>query len=901
MTVSTTEARARAQSFSNEWADETNERAESQSFWEHFFRIFDLERRHFARFENRVQYLDGGNGYIDVFWPGVLLCEQKSAGRSLEVAFGQALTYAQTLPPDQVPGHIVVSDFANMKVYDLDAGKMREFPLGELADNIELFDFIRLGDTSLRWDDEQAEASVQACGTLAELHDRIEAAGYRGHKLEVFMVRLLFCFFAEDTGIFASRQFSRYVLEHSESSGADMGSVIGSIFEVLDTPESERMTTLREDLRTLPYVNGGVFSERIPNVDFDAEMRLAFWECARLNWSDIAPSIFGSIFQGVMDSGQRRAEGAHYTSEENIRKLIGPLFLDDLYAEFVAIKNDKYKLKRFHTNLANLRFLDPACGSGNFLTTAYKELRHLEDQVLEILWNGQTVLDVGVLVKVNVGQFYGIELLEFPSQIARVAIWLADHQANRRTGALFGTFYRNLPLKEYGHIIQSNALTMDWADLIQPADCSYIMGNPPFIGARYQTPEQKAEMASVFAGVRNWGDIDYVGAWYMKAAKYVQGVSTRCAFVSTNSICQGEQVANLWAPLMKGLGVHIDFAHRTFRWSSEARGTAHVYCVIVGFSTTKRAPSRTLFSYSTPDAQPVDASVAHINAYLVDAPDVFIYKRSRPLCNVPPMGIGNKPIDDGNYLFTEDEKDAFLQIEPEAAPYFHPWLGSKEFINGFTRWCLWLGDCPPQVLRSMPACLARVAAVREFRLASRSAVTRALADTPTRFHVENFPAGDSILVPKVSSERREYVPIGIVGPETFCSDLVFLVPNGTLFHFAVLTSEFHNAWMRHVAGRLESRYRYSAGVVYNTFPWPNVEETRISNIEQAAGEILAVRALYPESTLADLYDPLTMPASLRRAHRTLDLEIENAYGVAFHGDETKIVAHLFDIYAQLAK
>lgn len=894
MTVSTTEARSRAVAFAKEWKDETAERGESQSFWEAFFRIFDLERRHFARFEKHVKRRDGADGYIDVFWPSRLICEQKSAGKSLEAAYEQALEYTATLRNEDVPGHIIVSDFARMKVYDLNNDDLREFPIEELPDHIELFDFIRLNDDDLKWDEEQAEASVKASQELALLHDAIEAAGYTGHKLEVFLVRLLFCFFAEDTGIFDKGQFSKYVFEHSEDNGAGMGSTIGMVFEVLNTPHHDRMTTISEDLKTLPYVNGGIFAEQIPNVSFDQNMRLAFWKCGRLDWSNISPSIFGSIFQGVMDQEQRRSGGAHYTTEENILKLIKPLFLDDLYDEFVLVKNDKRKLRKFHDKLAGLTFFDPACGSGNFLTTAYKELRHLEDQVLERQSNGQTVTDIAHLVKVNVGQFYGIEILDFPCQIANVAIWLADHQANRRTGELFGLFYRNLPLIDYGQIIQGNALSLDWSELVAPDDCDYVLGNPPFVGARMMNPAQKEEVRTIAHSIDANFDLDYVTAWYIRAADFIQGVSTSVAFVSTNSITQGVQVGMLWKYLMRDKDVVIDFAHRTFVWDSEARGKAHVHCVIVGFSTVGRKRKRIFISDGKTRV------VSHINPYLVDADDVFVESTTTPICDVPKMMNGNMPRDGGHFVLSPEERVEILVAEPDLERFIRPYLGADELINGKERYCIWLEEASPRDISNSTILKNRVRLVREFRLASKAATTNKYAETPALFAQRPQPMGvDCLAVPRVSSERREYAPIGFIRAGVILSDAVQLIPNATPFEFGVLCSRVHNAWMRQVAGRLKSDYRYGRDIVYNTFPWPAPDEAHENRIRAAAEAVLDERNRLPECSLAELYAPESMPPALMKAHRALDRAVESAYGVRFDGDEDQILAYLFQRYAEL--
>lgn len=900
MTVSTTEARSRAQAFANEWSGVTDERQESQSFWEHFFRIFDLERRHFARFEKRVQYPDGGNGFIDVFWPGKLLCEQKSAGRNLEAAYKQALGYLDTLPSSDVPRYVIVSDFARMKVYDHDTDELREFTLEELPDNIELFDFIRRDQDAHAWDQEQTEASVKACEELSGLHDLIKEAGYTGHKLEVFLVRLLFCFFAEDSGVFDNHQFSRYVLEHSEDNGADMGPAINMIFEVLNTPEQQRMSTLPPEVQALPYVNGGVFSEYIPSVGFDRNMRLAFWKCSQLDWKNISPSIFGSIFQGVMDGEARRAEGAHYTSEHNIRKVIDALFLNDLYAEFVAVRNDRYKLKRFHAKLAGLTFFDPACGSGNFLTTAYKELRHLEDQVLEILSNGQTIMDLSAIVKVNVGQFYGIELLDFPCQIANVAIWLADHQANRRTGQVFGLFYRHLPLHDYHQIVGANALRMEWADLIKPDQCSYIFGNPPFIGAMHVTETQRDELRALFDDARGCGEIDYVAGWYLKAAKFITGTSIRCAFVSTNSICQGLQVGVLWRELVETYDVSIDFAYHKFPWENDARGLAHVHVIIVGFGIGDNERPKRLYTFIPASKETQTQTVTHINGYLAPAADVYVVERSAPLSDVPPMRWGSQPRTKGLVL-SSDDKAGLVAENPLCSKWIRPFWGADEFLKRKERYCLWLVGADPSEIIQCPGVVARINQVREERLASRAAATRALAATPTLFAQIAHPDTDYILVPRHSSERRDYVPIGFVSSEVIASDATVIVPEATLYHFGVLTSQIHNAWMRTVAGRIKSDYRYAKDLVYNTFVWPEASPEQVSKIEVAARAVLDARTSYPRTRLGDLYRRDLIPPELLRAHRALDREVERAYGIRFDGNEEMMVAHLFQLYAGAAR
>ena len=646
-------------------------------------------------------------------------------------------------------------------------------------------------------------------------------------------------------------------------------------------------------------------------------MRESLLDCCALDWSRISPAVFGSLFQSIMDAKARRNLGAHYTSETNILKLIRPLFLDDLWAEFQRIKGNRNRLFEFLKKLARLTFLDPACGCGNFLVIAYRELRLLELEVLRhVRQTEQLALDVFQLIGVNVDQFHGIEIEEWPARIAEVALWLTDHQMNLKVSEEFGMYFARLPLKESPHIVHGNALRIDWREVVPPERLSYLLGNPPFIGSKFLKGQQREEVASVFSGVKGAGVLDYVACWYRKAAEYMaQGAETgaasaalngtkipatgplRAAFVSTNSITQGEQVGVLWTELFRR-GIQIHFAHRTFQWNSEASGKAAVHCVIIGFGLGE-VEDKWLFDYDTPRSDPHAAKAKNINPYLVDGPEVVLFSRSTPICPVPAIGIGNKPIDGGHYLFTTEEKEEFLQKEPAASKWFRRWIGSDEFINGYQRWCLWLGECPPDELRHLPEALKRIEAVRALRLASKSAPTRKLAATPTRFHVENMPTGNYLVIPEVSSERRLFIPIGFMGPETLCSNLVKIFPDATFYHIGILSSTMHNAWMRAVCGRLKSDYRYSGGIVYNNFPWPEPTDKQRAAIETAAQGVLDTRAKFPTATLADLYDPLTMPPELVKAHQTLDRSVDAAYGKSAFNSEAERVAFLFERYQGL--
>ena len=898
MTISMNEIRARALAFANEYKYDTNEDAEAKTFWNDFFNIFGVNRRRVATFEERVKKIDGKDGYIDLLWKGVILVEHKSKGKDLDKAYKQATDYFPGLKDSELPKYILVSDFVRFRLYDLDDNTQHEFWLIDLPKNIHLFGFMSGHQKQLY--PPQDPVNIKAAEMMGKLHDRLKAVGYSDHALEVYLVRLLFCLFADDTGIFEKNSFREYVERRTNEDGSDLAIHLEALFEVLNTPEDERLTNLDENLVSFRYVNGSLFEERLRIASFDSPMRHQLLDCASLDWSRISPAIFGSLFQSVMDPVERRGIGAHYTEETNILKVINSLFLDELKEEFWKAKGNPRKLDILHEKMSKLRFLDPACGCGNFLVIAYRELRLLEIEILKLRYEGQQiqqVLDVAHLARINVDQFYGIELKEFPAQIAQVAMWLMDHQMNMVLSSTFGQYYARLPLKARPNIYCANALQKDWKEIVDPHKLSYILGNPPFAGSKFQTAEQKKEMSEVFQNSNGSGILDYVTAWYVKAAGYIQGTEIKVGFVSTNSITQGEQVGPLWDTLLNKYKVQIHFAHRTFKWSSQARGKAAVHCVIIGFALSEpQHPS--IFDYDAPEAEAHRVEVRHINPYLVDAPDILLPNRSRPLCDVPKIGVGNKPIDGGNYLFTKEEMKSFIVKEPAAAKWMRPWIGSDEFINGYQRYCLWLGDCPPDELRKMPSVLERVEAVRQLRLLSKSEQTRDLAKTPTRFHVENMPKTNFVVIPEVSSEKRAYIPMGFLSPNHLCSNLVKIVPNASLFIFGVLTSTMHMAWVRHVCGRLKSDYRYSVGIVYNNFPWPDPSDKQRNNIEKAVQMVLNVRAKFPESSLADLYDPLTMPKELVRAHNELDGEVERAYGKRFKSDLER-VAYLFEKYQVL--
>ncbi|WP_448251360.1 class I SAM-dependent DNA methyltransferase [Ottowia oryzae] len=913
MPLSWNEIKSRALTFSRTWADAEDEDSQAKPFWIDFFEIFGITNKRVATFELNVKKLGDAQGFVDLFWPGMLIVEHKSRGKNLDRAFQQALDYFPGLPERDLPQIIIVCDFSRFRVHRLETGETLEFALKDLHKHIRLFGFI--AGYKAQEIKAQDPVNIKAAERMGKLHDALRASGYEGHPLEVLLVRVLFCLFADDTGIFQPAQaFRAFVEERTAADASDLGPRLAQLFQVLNTPEARRSQALDEQLAQFPYINGKLFEEPLPMADFTAAMRDALLNACALDWSAISPAIFGSLFQSIMDAKARRNLGAHYTSEENILKLIQPLFLDDLHAEFNKVKGNRNKLFEFHKKLRQLTFFDPACGCGNFLVISYRELRALELQVLRASHQlsgdaGQKSVDVHSLIGVDVDQFYGIEIEEFPAQIAQVALWLMDHQMNLRVSEEFGLYFARIPLKTSPHIVHGNALRLDWNDVLPAVRCSYVLGNPPFVGAKYMDDAQRDDVRAVFAGIDNAGLLDFVAAWYVKAAAYLksapppsQPLATRCAFVSTNSITQGEQVGVLWGWLL-AQGMHIQFAHRTFSWSNEARGKAAVHCVIVGFGLDNPA-HKVIYEYEDIKGEPHALVAKNISPYLVDAPDVVLPRRSRPICPAPDIGIGNKPIDGGHYLFTTQERDAFIAKEPASAAWFRRWLGADEFLNGYERWCLWLGDCPPAELRAMPEALKRVQAVKAFRLASKSAPTQKLADTPTRFHVEFMPAKPYMVIPEVSSERREYIPLGYLPASVLASNKLRLIPNAELFELGVLHSMMHMAWTRASCGRMKSDFQYSISIVYNNFPWPDAptDAQRLA-IETAAQAVLDARALFPGSSLADLYDPLTMPPALLKAHHKLDAAVDKAYeasgGKKTYASDAERVAFLFARYQQL--
>ena len=897
------EIRQNAVAFVHEWKDESREHAESQTFWNHFFEIFGFSRRRIASFEEGVKLLGKKRGRIDVFWKGKMIAEMKSRGKDLDKAFTQATEYFEGLKENDLPKFVVIADFARFRLYDLDEGTQQEFLLEELPDKIHLFGFIS-GYEKREYKD-QDPVNIAVAETVGKLHDALLGSGYTGHKLEIFLVRLVYCLFADDTGIFPKDQFKFYLEEKTAENGSNVGAMIGQIFEILDTPTAERQSTLDEDLQQFPHVNGALFQEQIRLPSFDAKMREILIDACSFDWSKVSPAIFGSLFQSVMDKTARRNLGAHYTSEKNILKVVRGLFLDDFYSEFESIKHNAARLQQFHSRLERLKFFDPACGCGNFLVITYREMRQLEIEILKQLrtlsGNIQLQLDASQLSVIDVDSFYGIEYEEFPAQIATVALWLTDHQANMALSAEFGMSYARLPLKKAANIRHANALRLDWQDVVSPEGNTtetnlYILGNPPFVGKDKRSPEQTADMAFSCGEVNNYATLDYVTAWYIKAAQFIKNTRIKVAFVSTNSITQGEQTAILWSYLL-AQKVKIHFAHRTFKWNNEARGNAAVHCVIIGFATFD-IPKKRLFDYISIKADPQETEAKNINPYLIESADIVIKNASSAICDVPQIVYGSKPAENGHLILTDEERAELLTIEPSAERFIFPLLSAHQFINGENRWCIWLKNVPPSEWRNLPAVMERVQAVRAFREKSKKAATVRLAEMPYLFAEIRQPESNYVLVPRHSSENRRYVPMAFFSSDYIVSDSCAAVPDATLYHFGVMTSQIHMAWMRQLCGRIKSDYRYSNTLVYNNFPFPlNTTDKQRGKVEQTAQAVLDARAQFPEATLADLYDPDAMPQELLKAHRELDSAVEACYGRKFKTDLERL-EFLFDFYRQ---
>ncbi len=920
--------REAARQFYYRWRDRGREDEDARSYWiELLEQIYGAARvTERLVFEKKVVGRDGNTKRIDVYIPETrVLIEQKSLGIDLDqpqaghegkTPFEQALMYSDCLPLNEKPQWIVVSNFREIRVHDMNESRPERcvfrIPLSDLPDKLNLLDF--LVNPEVKKVTEEMELSLKAGELVGRIHDRFlekyhdPMAVHTQRSLNILCVRLVFCLYAEDAKLFGNGgdEFSRYIGQYEPK---DIRRALIDLFKVLDTPYEERPDLyLSDELAAFPYVNGGLFQdENIVIPQLTQQLKDIILESAGFDWSRISPTIFGAVFESTLNPETRRSGGMHYTSIENIHKVIDPLFLNDLRSELAEIKavpverTRETRLRAFQDKLASLKFLDPAAGSGNFLTETYLCLRRMENEVIEGLYgkNGMLQIRMGfeetTPIKVSIAQFYGIEINDFAVAVAKTALWIAESQMMRETEAIVSKTLDFLPLKTQAGIVEGNALRMDWNRLVPRDQLSYIMGNPPFVGATMMNSKQKEEAVSVFGKIKLSNSIDYVGAWYVLAARFMQGTRIKAAFVSTNSITQGEQVAPLWGLLIAEYNVSILYAYRTFVWNSEASDNAKVHCVIIGFTVDKHnMEPRSLFI----DGKA--STVVHINPYLVDAPNVLIANRSKPLCDVPIMLLGNKPSDGGNLILSAEEKNSILQKEPSLRKFIHPYLGAVEYINKKERYCLWLKDATPAELHNSNELRNRLLAVKEMREQSTAAPTRAKAVTPHLFFFISQPDSDYILVPSTSSFNRRYIPMGFLPPNVIASNAATILPNATLFHFGVLTSNVHMAWMRIVGGRLKSDYRYSNGIVYNNFPWPTPTPEQKSRIEQTAQAILDARALYPGASLADLYDDLTMPPELRKAHRDNDAAVMAAYGMDVRTTtESSCVADLMRRYQEL--
>ena len=974
VTLNHAELLHRAHHFAKDFADAKYELGEAQNFIRGLCDVFGFSNKRLVSFEQRVKKLGGGRGRIDGFYPGKLLIEMKSRGEDLDKAYQQATDYLPGLRDAELPEYLLVSDFEHMHLHRMDgATPPLCHTLADFAQHLDAYLFLAGYESQAQ----QAQIAVDehAARNIAQLHDAMRDGGYTGVDLQRYLVRLLFCLFAEDTGIFErAGSFGRYLRQHTREDGSDLDGALQNLFDVLSHAPAQRPKNLPAELACFPYVNGSVFDGQLTRCYFNSAARSVLLHCSEhFDWAQISPAIFGSLFQAVIHhdnegitgkSTKRRELGAHYTSETNILRVIGPLFLDGLKAELLSARGPGGSAQRLQKLLERLRSIncfDPACGCGNFLVIAYREIRRLELDAVEALQaiesrnrSVSATLDVKEFgyIQCDVHQFHGIEIEPSAAQIATVALWLTDHQENLRASRVLGGNFNRLPLVRRANIACANALSTEWASVLLPELCDYVIGNPPFVGAKFMSEAQRADVAIAFRGVQNAGLLDFVAAWYVKAARYLSdaaartgqtpsahepaapksrsapapyapqrnrsfSVRTRCAFVSTNSITQGEQVGVLWG-WMLAQGMKIQFAHRTFQWSNDAKGVAAVHCVIIGFGTDD-LPGKTIFDYPDIKGEPVKRPASTINPYLVDGPDVLAHARSVPMADVPEIVNGSIPADGGNLLFTPTERDEFLALEPEAEKWIQPYLGAEGFLHGEWRYCLWLVDCPPQTLRSLPQVMARVKAVQQMREKSAKSATRQKAVTPTLFTENRQPkVGRYLAIPRTSSENRPFLPVGYLDATVIAANDLQMVPHATLYHFGVLSSKMHWAWTGVTAGRLESRIRYSVKYSYNTFPWPNlpaaygatdlppVDPVKVPHqkkrdaLEAAAQAVLDARASFPEATLADLYDPLAMPPALRKAHQALDKAVDAAYAYTGPSDDASRVAFLFGLYSQMA-
>ena len=912
------EIRKQAKEFANFWADKGYEKGQSQVFWLTLLnKVLGVDNpEQYISFEDKVMldHTSFIDGYISATH---VLIEQKSRDRDLRKAirqadgtlltpFQQAKRYSADLPYSKRPRWIITCNFQEFLIYDMEKpnGEPESILLKNLPKEYYRLQFIvNSQNENIK---KEMEISIKAGEIVGILYDALlkqynEKDEQELKSLNELCVRLVFCLYAEDSGLFGEKlAFHNYLQSFQVK---DTRRALIDLFKVLDTKIEDRDKYLDDELAKFPYVNGGLFANEniiIPHLTDEIIDILLHKASENFDWSEISPTIFGAVFESTLNPETRRSGGMHYTSIENIHKVIDPLFLDNLKDELEKIKEikvektRKQQLEAFRNKLSTLTFLDPACGSGNFLTETYISLRRLENEALIAQTRGQTMIDLGDVIKVSIGQFYGIEINDFAVTVAKTALWISESQMMKETEEIVNQQLEFFPLKSYANIVEGNALRIDWNDVISKQKLSYIMGNPPFVGGMMMSREQKQDITAVVGDVKGVGELDFVSGWYYKATDYIKGTSIEVAFVSTNSICQGQQAVTMWKPLFEK-GIKIQFAYRTFVWDSEAQQKARVHCVIVGFSFVNR---KSKIIYDNDRAR----IVSNINSYLMDAEDKFIESRSTPICDVPQIRFGSMPRDGGGFVLTDEEKEELIKKEPLSEKWIHPYIGAYEFLNNKSRWCLWLMGANPHELKQCPTVMKRIEFVKKFRLESKAEGTRKFAETPTIFCQIAQPNSDYIAIPKTSSEKRKYIPIGFLDKNVIASDLLFLIPNANIYHFGILTSNVHNAWMRTLCGRLKSDYRYAKDIVYNNFPWPNPTKEQQAKIEKTAQAILAARAIYKDCSLADLYDDVTMPPELRKAHQLNDKAVMEAYG--FWGKvktESECVSELMKMYQKLVK
>lgn len=923
------EKKQRAKEFATDWSGKGYEKGETSRFWiDLLYRVYGIENAaNYIEFEKQIKLESGGQGFIDGYIPSVkVLIEQKGSrvdlrkpekqsDGSMLTPYQQSRRYENEMLKDEQPDWIILCNFAEFIVYDMRVDKkspVLEFTLENLPKEVFQLDF--LVDKNVRKVINEVDISIAAGKLVSELYDALldqyddkdDPENLR--SLNILCVRLVFSFYAEDAGVFnGNNQFGRY-LERFRSEPQTLRKMLIELFNTLDTPDKERDPYDDKELLKFPYVNGGLFDKSlhitVPPFNEKIVEIIIDKASSGFNWADISPTIFGAVFESTLNPETRRSGGMHYTSIDNIHKVIDPLFLDDLKNEFEDIKALKQvktrnsRLVEFQNKLSSLKFLDPACGSGNFLTETYLSLRRLENEAIKLRQESQIEFETGGIIKVSIGQFYGIEINDFAVSVTKAALWIAESQMFRETEEIVRTNEEFLPLKSYANIVEGNALRVDWESVVSKSDIDYIMGNPPFVGYSLQSKQQKEDILSVYVDENNKpyktaGKIDYVAGWYYKACKLMVDTDIRAALVSTNSITQGEQVSGVWKPLFDRFNAHIDFAYRTFRWDNEAYDKAHVHCVIVGFSVAENDKDKVIYDNDSSNV------VNNINPYLIDGDNIFIENRNKPICDVPEMLKGSIPVDDGNFFLTADERRELLKQEPQAAKFIRKFYGAREFLHNEERWCLWLLNISPAEIKAMPQIMERVKKIRNFRLKSTKEATRKFAESPTRFMEIRQPNTQYIVVPSHSSENRKYIPLGFVDPDIICGNANLLVPNAELYEFGVLHSSIHMAWTNLICGRIKSDFRYSNTIVYNNFPWCDPTPEQKMKIEQTAQAILDARALYPDSSLSDLYDELTMPKELRTAHEGNDKAVRAAYGFSMKMSEREIVAELMKMYEML--